>query len=237
MQIAGPDAARFTQMLVVRDLRKFEVGGALRFQDKGFLGYYGKQKLPATITELDRNNPIWDKGSFYNRLTNIKQFGIEQNADRIGAIAAGASDLAFRAREGLAARGADFSLLVAREAGQARRRRRLLERRAQLRDLLNHAMPEIDKAVESYKLALTADPANAAAARARPSRRLRGWSRAACSAPASRSRGSAERPAEAVPLANCCLSFSSVLTWAASSASFFWSWSIWLRTVLSSLPS
>ncbi|NJD89668.1 MAG: TIGR02099 family protein [Betaproteobacteria bacterium] len=38
-----------------------------------------------------------------------------------GGYAAGASDLAFRAREGLAARGADFSLSVAREAGQAPR--------------------------------------------------------------------------------------------------------------------
>jgi len=32
---------------------------------------------------------FWDKGSFYNRLTDIHQFGIEANADRIGATAAG----------------------------------------------------------------------------------------------------------------------------------------------------
>jgi hydrogenase small subunit len=31
---------------------------------------------------------FWDKGSFYNRLTDIKQFGVEQNADRVGAAAA-----------------------------------------------------------------------------------------------------------------------------------------------------
>ncbi|MDH4189725.1 MAG: hydrogenase small subunit [Betaproteobacteria bacterium] len=31
---------------------------------------------------------FWDKGSFYDRLTNIQQFGIEANADRIGLAAA-----------------------------------------------------------------------------------------------------------------------------------------------------
>jgi len=51
-------------------LRKFEVGGALRYQDKGFLGYYGKQQFPATITDLDRTRPIWDKGSFFGKTTS-----------------------------------------------------------------------------------------------------------------------------------------------------------------------
>jgi hydrogenase small subunit len=32
---------------------------------------------------------FWDKGSFYDRLTGIKAFGVEANADRIGATAAG----------------------------------------------------------------------------------------------------------------------------------------------------
>jgi hydrogenase small subunit len=32
---------------------------------------------------------FWDKGGFYNRLTGIKQFGVEENADKIGAVAAG----------------------------------------------------------------------------------------------------------------------------------------------------
>jgi hydrogenase small subunit len=31
---------------------------------------------------------FWDQGSFYNRLTNVKQFGIEANADQIGIAAA-----------------------------------------------------------------------------------------------------------------------------------------------------
>lgn len=32
---------------------------------------------------------FWDKGSFYDRLTTINQFGIEANADKIGATVAG----------------------------------------------------------------------------------------------------------------------------------------------------
>jgi hydrogenase small subunit len=32
---------------------------------------------------------FWDKGSFYNRLTDIHQFGVEANADQIGGVAAG----------------------------------------------------------------------------------------------------------------------------------------------------
>jgi hydrogenase small subunit len=32
---------------------------------------------------------FWDKGSFYDRLTNIKAFGVEANADRVGTVAAG----------------------------------------------------------------------------------------------------------------------------------------------------
>jgi hypothetical protein len=51
-------------------LKRFEVGGALRFQDKGFLGYYGVQQFPATITELDRNRPIWDRGNFFGKSTS-----------------------------------------------------------------------------------------------------------------------------------------------------------------------
>jgi hydrogenase small subunit len=33
---------------------------------------------------------FWDKGSFYDRLTTIKQFGVEKNADQVGMVAAGA---------------------------------------------------------------------------------------------------------------------------------------------------
>jgi hydrogenase small subunit len=31
---------------------------------------------------------FWDRGSFYDHVTNIHQFGVEANADRIGATAA-----------------------------------------------------------------------------------------------------------------------------------------------------
>jgi hydrogenase small subunit len=32
---------------------------------------------------------FWDNGPFYDRLTNVKQFGIEANADQIGGTVAG----------------------------------------------------------------------------------------------------------------------------------------------------
>ncbi|NTV11837.1 MAG: uptake hydrogenase small subunit, partial [Zoogloea sp.] len=32
---------------------------------------------------------FWDKGSFYDRVTDIKQFGIESTADKVGGTAAG----------------------------------------------------------------------------------------------------------------------------------------------------
>ena len=32
---------------------------------------------------------FWDKGSFYDRLTTINQFGVEANADKIGGTVAG----------------------------------------------------------------------------------------------------------------------------------------------------
>lgn len=51
-------------------LRRVEVGGALRWQDAGFLGYYGRQQFPATITELDRTRPILDRGNFFGKSTN-----------------------------------------------------------------------------------------------------------------------------------------------------------------------
>ncbi len=46
-------------------LRKFNVGGAVRWEDRGSIGYYGVQQLPAIITELDPNRPIWDGSHTY----------------------------------------------------------------------------------------------------------------------------------------------------------------------------
>jgi outer membrane receptor protein involved in Fe transport len=46
-------------------LRNLNVGGAVRWEDKGSIGYYGVQQLPAIITDLDKNNPIWSKSHVY----------------------------------------------------------------------------------------------------------------------------------------------------------------------------
>ncbi len=48
-----------------RLLRNFNVGGAVRWESKGGIGYYGVQQFPATITQLDPNRPIWDKAHTY----------------------------------------------------------------------------------------------------------------------------------------------------------------------------
>lgn len=48
-----------------RILKNMSVGGALRWEDKGAIGYYGVQKLPAVITALDPNNPIYDSSHTY----------------------------------------------------------------------------------------------------------------------------------------------------------------------------
>jgi hypothetical protein len=44
-----------------RLLKKFTVGGALRWEAPGAIGYYGAQSLPATITTLNVKTPIYDK--------------------------------------------------------------------------------------------------------------------------------------------------------------------------------
>ena len=48
-----------------RWLRNVGVGGALRWEDKGGIGYYGVQQFPASITDLDPNRPIYDKSHYY----------------------------------------------------------------------------------------------------------------------------------------------------------------------------
>jgi hypothetical protein len=48
-----------------RILKNFNVGGAVRWEDKGAIGYWGKQALPAQITELDTTRPIYDKAHAY----------------------------------------------------------------------------------------------------------------------------------------------------------------------------
>jgi hypothetical protein len=44
-------------------LKRFNVGGALRWEDKGAIGYYGLQQLPAIVTDYDSNRPIYDKAT------------------------------------------------------------------------------------------------------------------------------------------------------------------------------
>jgi hypothetical protein len=46
-------------------LKHMSVGGALRWEDKAAIGYYGVQSLPAIITDLDPNRPIYDKAHYY----------------------------------------------------------------------------------------------------------------------------------------------------------------------------
>jgi hypothetical protein len=46
-------------------LKRLTVGGALRWEDKGAIGYYGLQSLPAVITELDPARPVYDKARTY----------------------------------------------------------------------------------------------------------------------------------------------------------------------------
>ncbi len=48
-----------------RILKNFGIGGALRWEDKGGIGYYGVQQFPASITDLDPNRPIYDKSHYY----------------------------------------------------------------------------------------------------------------------------------------------------------------------------
>ena len=43
--------------------KNVNLGGAIRWEDRGAIGYYGVQKLPAIITDLDTNNPIYDKSN------------------------------------------------------------------------------------------------------------------------------------------------------------------------------
>jgi len=53
-----------------RILKNFSVGGAVRWEDKGAIDYYGVNWQQAmannqSITQLDPNNPIWDKAHTY----------------------------------------------------------------------------------------------------------------------------------------------------------------------------
>jgi len=46
-------------------LKRCNVGGAVRWEDKGAIGYYGKQQPPAIVTSYDLQRPIYDPGHTY----------------------------------------------------------------------------------------------------------------------------------------------------------------------------
>ena len=46
-------------------LKRCHLGGSLRWADKAAIGFYGRQSLPASITELDGNRPIYDQAQHY----------------------------------------------------------------------------------------------------------------------------------------------------------------------------
>jgi hypothetical protein len=56
---------RLTGITDHRILKRFNIGGAARWEDKGAIGYYGVEEYPAIITALDRNRPIYDKDHLY----------------------------------------------------------------------------------------------------------------------------------------------------------------------------
>ena len=64
-------------------LRRFNVGGAVRWVDKGGIGYYGVEQLPATITALDPNRPVYDKAHTYVDL--LIGYRTKLFRDRVGA--------------------------------------------------------------------------------------------------------------------------------------------------------
>ncbi len=43
--------------------RNVNLGGAVRWEDRGAIGYYGVQQPPNIVTALDTNNPIYDKSN------------------------------------------------------------------------------------------------------------------------------------------------------------------------------
>ena len=46
---------------------------------------------------------FWDKGGFYNRVTDIKQFGVESNADKVGGTVAAVTGAAVAAHAAVSA--------------------------------------------------------------------------------------------------------------------------------------
>ncbi len=63
-------------------IKRLTAGGALRWEDKSAIGYYGVEQLPAVITALDPNRPIYDKARTYVDLFTSYRFKL---SNKIGA--------------------------------------------------------------------------------------------------------------------------------------------------------
>jgi len=80
------DGAFGRHWVVITDQRVFKrisVGGAVRWEGKGAIGYYGVQQLPANITELDVDRPIYDQGHYY--VDVLMSYRTRLWSDKIGA--------------------------------------------------------------------------------------------------------------------------------------------------------
>jgi outer membrane receptor for monomeric catechols len=64
-------------------LKRLTVGTAIGWEDKGAIGYYGVQQLPAVVTDLDPNRPIYDKAHW--RADAFVTYRMRLFADRVGA--------------------------------------------------------------------------------------------------------------------------------------------------------
>lgn len=66
-----------------RILKRLKVGGGVRWEDKGAIGYYGVQEFPAVITELDRNRPVYSKANLY--VDAFASYRIKNFTHKVGA--------------------------------------------------------------------------------------------------------------------------------------------------------
>ena len=69
-----------------RILKNVNVGGALRWEDKGAIGYYGMPPAPGTttITSLDATNPIYNRAHYY--VDMFVGYRTKLFADKVGAL-------------------------------------------------------------------------------------------------------------------------------------------------------
>lgn len=74
------DLAAFTGHRIVKNVR---LGLSGNWQDKGAIGYFGKEQLPAVVTELDPNRPIWDRSRLY--VGGFVSYRTKLFSDKVGA--------------------------------------------------------------------------------------------------------------------------------------------------------